>query len=56
MTTAAVTDDLIVTRTRALKLPGVARVFESLARGRHTTRNGCTRRGSQDGEAQQFGR
>jgi DNA replication protein DnaC len=32
MTTAAVTRDLIVIQTRALKLPGVARVFESLAR------------------------
>jgi len=32
MTTAVVTRDLIVTQTRALKLPGVARVFESLAR------------------------
>lgn len=32
MTTAAVTRDLIVTQTRALKLPGVARVFEGLGR------------------------
>src|SRR3954451_13024476 len=32
MTTAAVTRDLIVAHTRALKLPGVARVFEALAR------------------------
>jgi len=32
MTSAVVTRDLIVTQTRALKLPGVARVFESLAR------------------------
>ena len=32
MSAAAVTRDLIVTHTRALKLPGVARVFESLAR------------------------
>ena len=29
---AIVTRDLIVAHTRALKLPGVARVFESLAR------------------------
>src|SRR5690606_35854206 len=32
MSTAAVTRDLIVTHTRALKLPGVARVFERVAR------------------------
>ena len=32
MTTAVITRDLIVAHTRALKLPGVARVFESLAR------------------------
>src|SRR5688500_20373784 len=32
MTTATVTRDLIVAHSRALKLPGVARVFESLAR------------------------
>ena len=32
MSAAALTRDLIVTHTRALKLPGVARVFESLAR------------------------
>jgi DNA replication protein DnaC len=32
MTTPVVTHDLIVTQTRALKLPGVARTFESLAR------------------------
>jgi DNA replication protein DnaC len=32
MTAASVTRDLIVAQTRALKLPGVARVFESLAR------------------------
>jgi hypothetical protein len=32
MSAAAVTRDLIVTHTRALKLPGVARVFEGLAR------------------------
>jgi hypothetical protein len=32
MSEAVVTRDLIMTHTRALKLPGVARVFESLAR------------------------
>ena len=32
MTAAVVTRDLIVTQARALKLPGVGRVFESLAR------------------------
>ena len=32
MTTAVITRDLIVAQTRALKLPGLARVFESLAR------------------------
>jgi len=32
MSTAILTRDLVVTQTRALKLPGVARVFESLAR------------------------
>ena len=32
MSVATVTRDLIVTQTRALKLPGVARAFESLAR------------------------
>ncbi|HET9351825.1 MAG TPA: IS21-like element helper ATPase IstB [Burkholderiales bacterium] len=32
MTTAVVTRDLILAQTRALKLPGVARVFESTAR------------------------
>ena len=32
MTAAALTRDLVVTQTRALKLPGAARVFESLAR------------------------
>ena len=32
MTTAVITRDLIVAQTRALKLPGVARVFDSLAR------------------------
>jgi hypothetical protein len=31
MTATVVTRDLIVAHTRALKLPGVARVFESLA-------------------------
>jgi DNA replication protein DnaC len=31
-TTAGLTRDLIVTHTRALKLPGVARTFEALAR------------------------
>ena len=29
MSTATVTRDLVVAHTRALKLPGVARVFES---------------------------
>jgi DNA replication protein DnaC len=32
MTTAVITRDLVVAQTRALKLPGVARTFESLAR------------------------
>ena len=32
MTTAVITRDLIVAQTRGLKLPGVARVFEGLAR------------------------
>ena len=32
MTTAVITRDLIVAQTRALKLPGIARAFESLAR------------------------
>ena len=32
MTTAVITRDLIIAQTRALKLPGVARVFESTAR------------------------
>jgi DNA replication protein DnaC len=32
MTTAVITRDLIITQTRALKLPGIARVFESLGR------------------------
>jgi len=32
MSATAMTRDLIVTQTRALKLPGVGRVFESLAR------------------------
>jgi hypothetical protein len=32
MSAATLTRDLVVTHTRALKLPGVARVFESLAR------------------------
>ena len=32
MTAPVLTRDLIVVQTRALKLPGVARVFESLAR------------------------
>ena len=32
MSTPVVTRDLIVAHTRALKLPGVARVFEGLAR------------------------
>lgn len=32
MTTAGITRDLILAQTRALKLPGVARVFESTAR------------------------
>lgn len=32
MSTAGLTRDLVVTHARALKLPGVARVFESLAR------------------------
>lgn len=32
MSAAVITHDLIVTHTRALKLPGVARVFEPLAR------------------------
>ena len=32
MTAPVVTRDLIVAQSRALKLPGVARVFESLAR------------------------
>ena len=32
MTTAVMTRDLVVAQTRALKLPGVARTFESLAR------------------------
>ena len=31
-TTAGLTRDLVVTHTRALKLPGVARTFEALAR------------------------
>ncbi len=32
MSVATVTHDLVVAQTRALKLPGVARAFESLAR------------------------
>ena len=32
MSVAIVTHDLIVAQTRALKLPGVARTFDSLAR------------------------
>src|SRR5215831_21022015 len=32
MTAAVVTRDLILAQTRALKMPGIARVFESLAR------------------------
>ena len=32
MSTPTLTRDLIITQTRALKMPGVARVFESLAR------------------------
>jgi DNA replication protein DnaC len=32
MSSAAVTRDLVVAHTRALKLPGIARVFESVAR------------------------
>src|SRR6266705_4233252 len=32
MTRAAVVTDLIVAQTRALKMPGLARVYESLAR------------------------
>ena len=32
MTTAVVTRDLIIAQTRALKLPGMARTFDSLAR------------------------
>ena len=32
MTATVVTRDLIVAQTRALKMPGIARVFESLAR------------------------
>ena len=32
MTAAALTRELVVAHTRALKLPGVARVFEGLAR------------------------
>ena len=32
MSAAALTRDLIVVQSRALKLPGVARTFESLAR------------------------
>ena len=32
MTTATMTRDLIVAQTRALKMPGIARTFESLAR------------------------
>src|SRR6478752_9819193 len=32
MTTAVITRDLVVAQARALKLPGVARTFESLAR------------------------
>src|SRR5258708_40260758 len=32
MTRAAVATDLIVAQTRALKMPGLARVYESLAR------------------------
>ena len=32
MNAAILTRDLVLTHTRALKLPGIARVFESLAR------------------------
>ena len=32
MSAAVLTRDLVVAHTRALKLPGVARVFESVAR------------------------
>ena len=32
MSSATVTRDLVVAQTRALKMPGIARVFESLAR------------------------
>ena len=32
MSVATLTHDLIVAQTRALKLPGVARTFDSLAR------------------------
>jgi hypothetical protein len=32
MSAATLTRDLVLTHTRALKLPGVARVFERLAR------------------------
>ena len=32
MSAAALTRDLVVSHTRALKLPGVARTFERLAR------------------------
>jgi hypothetical protein len=47
MTAATVTRDLVVAQTRALKVPGVARVFESLARQAPTptgrTKTICTR-------------